>query len=73
LDANVLWSATIRDTLLLAAEGDLFRAVWIHQILDEMSQSLRARRPDLNPAKIDRTVDQILTHLPESLVEGCEP
>ena len=61
LDANVLWSAALRDTLLLAAEEDVFRPVWSRQILDEMSRSLKARRPDLDPARIDRTVDQILT------------
>lgn len=72
LDANVLWSAAVRDTLLLAAEQDLFRPVWTRQILEEMSRSLKARRPDLDPLRIDRTVDQILTHFPESLVERYE-
>ena len=72
LDANVLWSAALRDTLLLAAEQDLFRPVWTRQILEEMSRSLKSRRPDLDPARIDRTVDQILTHFPESLVERYE-
>ena len=72
LDANVLWSAALRDTLLLAAEEHLFRPVWTRQILEEMSRSLKARRPDLDPARIDRTVDQILTHFPEALVERYE-
>lgn len=72
LDANVMWSAAIRDTLLLAAEQDLFRPVWTRQILEEMSRSLKARRPDLDPARIDRTVDQILTHFPEALIERYE-
>lgn len=72
LDANVLWSAALRDTLLLAAEENLFRPVWSRQILEEMSRSLKARRPDLDPARIDRTVDQILTHFPEAVVERYE-
>jgi len=63
----VLWSAALRDTFLLAAEQDLFRPVWTRQILEEMSRSLKARRPDLDPARIDRTVDQILMHFPEAL------
>lgn len=69
LDANVLWSAALRDTLLLAAEQDLFRPVWTRQILGEMSRSLTARRPDLDPTRIDRTVELILSHFPEALVE----
>ena len=72
LDANVLWSAALRDTLLLAAEENLFRPVWTRQILGEMARSLKARRPDLHPSRIDRTVDQILTHFPEALVEAYE-
>lgn len=72
LDANVLWSAALRDTLLLAAEEDLFRPVWSRQILEEMSRSIKARRPDLDPARIDRTVDQILTHFPECLAQGYQ-
>jgi hypothetical protein len=45
LDANVLWSAALRDTLLLAAESDLFRPAWTREILQEVSRSLKARRP----------------------------
>jgi hypothetical protein len=72
LDANVLWPAAIRDTLLLAAEEDLFRPTWTRRILEELARSLKARRPDLDPLRIDRTIDQILTYFPESLVEGYE-
>ena len=72
LDANVLWSAALRDTLLLAAEEHLYRPMWTRQILEEMSRSLKAKRPDLAPARIDRTVDQILLHFPECLVKGYE-
>jgi hypothetical protein len=41
LDANVLWSAAVRDALLLAAERGLFRPVWSRQILEEMARNLR--------------------------------
>jgi len=64
--------AALRDTLLLAAEDDLFRPVWTRQILDEMSRSLKPRRPDLHPACIDRTVDQILTQFPPSYRDPSE-
>jgi hypothetical protein len=72
LDANVIWSAPIRDSLLLAAERDLFRPAWTRRILDEMARALKARRPDLDPARIDRTVERMLAHFPEALVEGYE-
>src|SRR5438094_689588 len=72
LDANALWSAAVRDTLLLAAEHDLYQPLWSRQILDEMARSLKARRPDLDPTRIDRTVALLLTHFPEALVEGYE-
>ncbi len=72
LDVGVLWSAAIRDTLLLALEHDLFRPAWTSRILDEMARNLKAKRPDLNPARIDRTVSQVITHFPEALVAGYE-
>lgn len=72
LDANVFWSAAVRDTLLLAAERDLFRPVWSRQILDEMASSLKNRRPDLDPARIDRTVYEMVTHFPEALIDGYQ-
>src|SRR3954449_9591591 len=72
LDANALWSAAVRDTLLLAAEHDLYRPSWSRKILDEMARSLKARRPDLDPARIDRTVNLLLAQFPEALVEGYE-
>jgi predicted nucleic acid-binding protein len=72
LDANVLWSAALRDTLLLAAEQGLYRPVWTRAILDEMATSLKRYRPDLDPARLDRTVALMLQHFPEALVEGYE-
>ncbi|MBI3970125.1 MAG: PIN domain-containing protein [Chloroflexi bacterium] len=72
LDANVLWSAAVRDTLLLAAELGLFLPVLSRQILEEMARSLKLRRPDLDPARIDRTVELMLRHFPEALVDDHE-
>ncbi len=40
--------------VLIAAEHDLYRATWSQEILDEMARSLKARRPDLEPSRIDR-------------------
>jgi len=72
LDANVLWSAPLRDTILRAARRDLFRPAWTEAILAEVAGSLKRRRPDLDPERIDRTVGIIHTKFPAALVEGYE-
>ena len=59
LDANVIWSAAVRDTLLLAAEQALFRPLWTQQILDEMARGLKARRLDLDPARMSESASQM--------------
>lgn len=42
LDANVLYPASLRNTLLWIAEEDLFSPVWSTQILDEFTRNLVA-------------------------------
>lgn len=71
LDANVIWSAALRDTLLIAAERGLFRPAWTLLILNEMSRNLKAKRPDL-AGRIDRSVLQIIEFFPDALVQGYE-
>src|SRR5574340_1378623 len=72
IDANVLWSAALRDILLRAASRGLYQPAWTDRIINEMAFSLKARRPDLDPARIDRTVSRILEGFPEALVEGYD-
>ena len=72
LDANVIWSAAVRDTFLLAAEQGLFRPAWTQQILDEMVRSLKTKRPDLDPTRLDRTMYLMRTHFPEALIDGYQ-
>jgi predicted nucleic acid-binding protein len=72
LDANVLWSGAVRDTLLRAVEADLFRAVWTQQILEEMGRSLAKGRPDLTSDQIAYLRDRLATQFPEALVTGYE-
>lgn len=40
LDTNVLFPPTLRDTLLYAADDDLFRLVWSDEILQELRRNL---------------------------------
>lgn len=72
LDANALWSAAVRDTILRAAEQDLFRPVWTEQILEELARSLKRERPDIDPARFDRLLDQMLRAFPQALVENYQ-
>ncbi len=70
LDANVIWAAALRDTLLRAAGEDLFRPVWSAEILDELARTLKERRPHLDPAAIDRTVQRMCQAFPDAMVAG---
>jgi hypothetical protein len=65
----VIWSAALRDTLLVAADWGLYLPIWSHQILDEMTRTLKRWRPDLDPARIDRLANVMNREFPEALVQ----
>jgi predicted nucleic acid-binding protein len=54
-DACVLHPAPLRDLLMQLALTGLYRARWTDDIHDEWISSLLERRPDLDPAKLQRT------------------
>jgi predicted nucleic acid-binding protein len=72
LDANVLWGAALRDTLVRAALQDLYCPAWTAEILAEVATSIKRRRPDLEPARIDRMVQLLREHLPEAVIGGYQ-
>jgi predicted nucleic acid-binding protein len=72
LDANVLWPAALRCTLIRAAIHGLYRPAWTRQILDELTSSLKRDKPRLDPARVDRTIALMLERVPHALVEGYE-
>lgn len=72
LDANVLWSASVRDTLLTAAEKGVYQPTWSAAILAELTSGLKKKRPDLDPHRIDRTIQIMRSAFPDALVEGYE-
>ena len=47
LDANVLYSAPVRDLLLQLAFSDVFQARWSAEIENEWMRNLLADRPEL--------------------------
>jgi predicted nucleic acid-binding protein len=72
LDANVLWSAAVRDTILRAVRADSFRPAWTQRILEEVGRSLLRERPHLTPAQIDYVIDTLTRQFPEALVDGYD-
>lgn len=54
-DANVLYPSTLRDVLIRVGLARLVQPKWTAQILDEVFRNLRANRPDLDHARLDRT------------------
>lgn len=72
LDANVLYSAFVRDVLLRLAAAGLFRPYWTERIHDEWIRSLLVHRPDLSPAKLARTRAGMDAFFPDALVVGYE-
>lgn len=72
LDANALFSPALRDTLLRAAEYDLYRPAWSQRILEELKRSILLKRPDVDAARLDRTISLLLAWFPDALVTGYE-
>ncbi|MGY3449154.1 PIN domain-containing protein [Bradyrhizobium sp. USDA 4353] len=50
----------------------LFRAKWSDRIHDEWISNLLAKRPDLDPAKLERTRQLMNSAVPDCLVTGYE-
>lgn len=72
LDACVLYPAPLRDFILELAGSGIYRARWTEMIHDEWTRSLLKDRPDLDPAKLDRTRKLMNASVLGCLVEGFE-
>jgi len=72
LDANVLYPVWLRDALLRVAETEVFQVRWSEQILQEAAGNLKANRPDLDPAKIDRSFDDMRQSFDDAMVTGYQ-
>lgn len=69
LDANVLYSYPLTSLLLELAEARLYRPVWRQDIHDEWTGALGRKRPDIDPAKVQRrrALDRAIGDLVELL------
>ena len=72
LDANVLYSASLRHLLIWLAVTEAFDARWTAAIQDEWTQSLLADQPHLDAKKIARTRQLMDKFIPDGLVTGYE-
>ena len=72
-DASVLYPSTTRDLLIRIAQAGLVQAKWTDTILDEVFDNLTANRPDLDPARLQRTRTLMAAAIRDVLVAGYEP
>lgn len=68
LDACVLYPMTIRDLLLSFADEELFKPFWSQQIQNEWKRNLILNRPDLDQARLDRTILAMNEYFPDAEV-----
>ena len=54
LDADVIFPASLRDTLLRLAEIELFDPLWSERILEEVKRNVIKGRDDISEADMDR-------------------
>jgi hypothetical protein len=73
LDANVLYSASLRHLLIWLAVAEAFDARWTEVIQDEWTRSLLRDDPSVDARRIVRTRRLMDTHIPDALVTGYEP
>jgi predicted nucleic acid-binding protein len=72
-DASVLYPGTLRDLLIRIAQTGLVQARWTEMILDELFGAIKRDRPDLDPAKLDRTRVLMGTAVRDWKVTDFEP
>lgn len=72
LDANALYSAVLRDVLMMLAIFGVYEPRWTNQIHDEWIRNLAFNRSDLERCKLEKTRRLMDFHLPNALVTGYE-
>ena len=73
LDANVLFPADLRNTLMHLTLARALEARWSHQIHEEWMRNVLKARPDLTRAALERTRRLMDENALDALVEGFEP
>jgi len=71
-DACIFYPAPLRDLLVRLAQTRRFRARWTEAIHSEWINSLYAKRPDIEPGKLEAVAEQINAAVPDCLITGYE-
>lgn len=71
-DANVLYSASLRDFLVELALAKVFEARWTEKIHSEWMRNVLLNRPDLTLERLARTKNLMNASVEGSLVTGYE-
>ena len=72
LDANVLVPISLADTVLRAAEKEIYLPRWSKAILGETDRALRRVRPDLPESRVRARLTAMNDRFPEACVEHFE-
>jgi predicted nucleic acid-binding protein len=70
LDANVLHSQPLTSLLIELAEARLYRAAWSEDIHAEWQRSVLKRRPEIDPAALERRRAAMDASVPEACVSA---
>jgi predicted nucleic acid-binding protein len=71
-DANVLYSAVLRDFFVELALTEAVEARWTEEIHSEWMRNVLANRPDITPERLTRTKNLMDFYVKNSLVTGYE-
>ena len=72
LDANVLYSAAMRDVMMEVALAKLYRPRWTLDIQREWIDALLANKPHLTRDQLERTQALMFKALPTAIITGYE-
>lgn len=73
LDACVLVPVSLADTLLRAAEAELYRPLWSERILAEARVAILDVHPDAPPARVDARLAAMCRAFEDASVHDWEP
>ena len=66
LDANVLYSAPLRDYILSLADEELFRPKWTESIHEEWIRNLHENRPDIALDQLEKLKQAMNNAFPDA-------
>ena len=72
LDANTLYSSSLRGILLRLGTRGVIVPLWSEKIQNEWTRNLLRNRPDLNQEDLERTRQYMAFHFPKGQVCGYE-